>query len=153
MLNRSLHVPDCCSLVHMLAAWRARALRWAQPSPTLGMQQVLPAASPPRNLPPMTSPDLSPAMGLGDVAAPIGMRESAMATASVLIDGVQLGAVRCRNRSWTDGVKQQPVTTADWCGVVLRVRFSHNYLRRYRILSLGVAFRRSIKMNCAIRHL
>ena len=92
----------------------------------------------------MTSPDLSPAMDLGDVAAPIGMRESAMATASVLIDGVQLGAVRCRNRSWTDGVKQQPVT-ADWCGVVLRVRFSHNYLRRYRILSLGVAFRRSIK--------
>jgi hypothetical protein len=75
-----------------------------QPSPTpLGMQHVMPGASPPRNLPPMASPELSPAVAMA--ASPelsgssvgggggVGMRESAMATASVLIDGVQLGAV------------------------------------------------------------
>ena len=56
------------------------------PSPTIGMQHVMggtpAAASPPRHLPPMDTPEQSSVGGDG--------RGSPMATASVLVDGVQL---------------------------------------------------------------
>ena len=94
----------------LLARWYVGWLRLvsAQPSPTLGMQHVL--ASPPRNLPPMATPESSPG-----APAAAGMRESAMATASVLIDGVQLGVVRCTNHPIPESDTQSPPDKGSEC--------------------------------------